>query len=89
MAIKEFKKILSQKWIIYILFVLCFVNIFLDTGNVESEIRKADKKQEEHIERIKNLNNGIVLSRVNEASLEDFGLHGRQLYKTLNNNANH
>ena len=35
MVIKEFRKILSQKWIIYILFVLCFVNIFLDTRNVE------------------------------------------------------
>ena len=54
MVIKEFRKILSQKWIIYILFVLYFVNIFLDTRNVESEIKTADRKQEEHIERIQN-----------------------------------
>mgnify|MGYP001206446824 CR=1 FL=1 len=41
MAIKEFRKILSQKWIIYILLLLCFVNVFLDTRNIDSEIKKA------------------------------------------------
>ena len=42
---KEFRKILSQKWIIYILLLLCFVNVFLDTRNIDSEIKKADKKR--------------------------------------------
>lgn len=74
MAMKEFRKILSQKWVIYILFVLCFVNIFLDTRNVESEIRKADKKQEEHIERIQNYGKYIENISNNASVISGFSL---------------
>lgn len=44
MAIKEFRKILSQKWIIYILLLLCFVNVFLDTRNIDSGNKKSRQK---------------------------------------------
>ena len=74
MVIKEFRKILSQKWIIYILFVLCFVNIFLDTRNVESEIKKADRKQEEHIERIQNYGKYIDNISSNASVISGFSL---------------
>ena len=74
MVIKEFRKILSQKWIIYILFVLYFVNIFLDTRNVESEIKTADRKQEEHIERIQNYDKYIDNISSNASVISGFSL---------------
>lgn len=74
MAIKEFKKILLQKWIIYILFLLCFVNVFLDTRNIESDIKKADKKQEEHMERIQNYGTYIDNISMNAKVISGFSL---------------
>lgn len=69
MAIKELRKILSQKWIIYILLLLCFVNVFLDTRNIDSEIKKqtkagtTDRKIQGYNKYIKNISsNANVIS---------------------------
>lgn len=74
MAIKEFKKILSQKWIIYFLFLLCFVNVFLTIRNIESDVKKADKKQEEHIKRIQNYDIYIDNISMNAKVISGFSL---------------
>ena len=74
MAIKEFRKILSQKWIIYILLLLCFVNVFLDTRNIDSEIKKADKKQEQQIEKIQGYNKYIENISSNANVISGFSL---------------
>lgn len=44
MAVKELKKILSAGWIIFLLVVLCTINIFLDI-NVTDSAKKEIKKE--------------------------------------------
>ena len=56
------------------MFVLYFVNIFLDTRNVESEIKTADRKQEEHIERIQNYDKYIDNISSNASVISGFSL---------------
>ena len=53
MAIKELKKILSVGWIIFILVILCLINIFLDinvTNSEKNEIKKEYSLSEKKID---------------------------------------
>ena len=53
MAIKELKKILSVGWIIFILVILCLINIFLDinvTNREKNEIKKEYSLSEKKID---------------------------------------
>ena len=49
MFIRELKKILLQKWIIYILLILCLINIFVDIQSVAKNSKShLSKKQVEN-----------------------------------------
>lgn len=74
MVIEEFKKLLSQRWIICLLLILCFVNVFLDIKNVDVEKREFEKEKETQIEKMNEYNQYLENISFNAEAISDFSL---------------
>lgn len=74
MILKEVKKIISHKWIIALLLLLCFVNVFVDIRGNASVIEDEKINKQYNIERNLNYGSYIDSIKLNAENISTFNL---------------
>lgn len=72
MLIKELKKIISNKWIIFLLFVLSIFNIFFCINSQSKELKQSNEKIEQQQEKINNYSEYIQSMQENLNKISSF-----------------
>ena len=81
MLIKELKKIISNKWILFLLFVLSIFNIFFCINSQSKELKQSNEKIEQQQEKINNYSEYIQSMQENLNKISSFKMfNGKNNY---------